>query len=154
MYAERLCTATARHGGQTFTERQGERWLPATRSRRHDKRMNTQDSGIGNAGQPFARPLGSVLTCPFCGWPAAYRDSSYPVQKGERKEWWLVQCVNDDCGIWASGPTRDDAADKWNNRTPPAGFQIVSESAIRWLHETNPEAYQGFYERVTDAPNR
>ena len=46
-----------------------------------------------------------------------------------------------------------NAADKWNNRTPPAGFQIVSESAIRWLHETNPEAYQGFYERVTDAPN-
>src|SRR5512137_386772 len=47
---------------EAIAERQGERWLPTTRLRRHSKRMNTQDSGIGNAQQPFARPLGSATT--------------------------------------------------------------------------------------------
>ncbi len=34
----------------------------------------------------------------------------------------------------------------------PSGKQMVSESAIAWLHENHPEVYRGFYERV-DSPN-
>jgi hypothetical protein len=34
-------------------------------------------------------------------------------------------------------------------RVLPKGFQVVSEDAIKWLYDNYPEAYQGFYDRVS-----
>lgn len=55
-------------------------------------------------------------TCPFCGHPSKYVNGGYPIERGQWQEWWLVQCTNEACGIWASGPSPKAAADKWNKR--------------------------------------
>ena len=64
--------------------------------------------------------LCSALPCPFCWSSTTARDEGYPIQKGEWQHWWIVQCANDSCGIWASGPTQESATAKWNRRAPIA----------------------------------
>ena len=72
-----------------------------------------------NPNSPSRGAAGSALPCPFCGGQTKYVDGGYPLQKGEWQPWWLVQCADDSCGIWASGKTKEAALEKWNRRTTP-----------------------------------
>jgi hypothetical protein len=60
--------------------------------------------------------------CPFCGSPARVKDRSVAAL-GKTYAWFEVQCANAEglraCGVWTGGKSLEEAAEKWNRRTPP-----------------------------------
>jgi len=89
--------------------------------------MSTETTTKQPAIPPLPASNCSVLPCPFCGSPAEYRDSSYPTQRREWVSWWLLQCSNHECAIWASGASKSAALAKWNKRAPIAQNDKLSD---------------------------
>lgn len=78
--------------------------------------------------------VAGVTPCPFCGSLAEYRDSSYPTQRREWQSWWLLQCANPECSIWASGATKQAALAKWNRR--PTARDMLQTDWLK-MHREN-----------------
>lgn len=67
---------------------------------------------------PSLPELGAtLLPCPFCGYAAEFAET----HRGH----WKAMCSIDECHISISGPSKEEAAGKWNTRSAPP-------SAVPW----------------------
>ena len=83
--------------------------------------------------------------CPFCGGECEIE------RMGTNRVSMQYRCTECGCSLETGETVGSGIGCMWNNRaeiSPVEGKQLVSEEAIKYLHDQWPEAYKVFYDKL------
>ena len=88
--------------------------------------------------------MSDLKPCPFCGGKCEIE------RMGTNRVSMKYQCTECGCSL-ETGETRIDDDCQWNKRYEVSlvdGKQLVSEDAIKYLHDWWPDAFKAFYDKL------
>ena len=91
--------------------------------------------------------MNELKPCPFCGSNEVINTSKPEPDQNGCYSWVCPECI----AVGGVGESAEEATVAWNNRpsfSTVDGKQLVSEEAIKYLHDNYPEAYKAFYDKL------